>query len=76
MAFRYITISGETKGNAIGDGSAIMLLKTPTQGLYYLNTHYSPPKENVIGEFIAGHFLMLGATGTVKQPLKRLSWHF
>ena len=61
---------GKPKGNAIGDGSAIMPLKTPTQGLYYLNTHYSPPKENVIGEFIAGHFLMLGATGTGKTTLE------
>lgn len=62
--------SGKASGNPIGDGSAIMPLKTPTQGLYYLNTHYTPLKENALGEFIAGHFLMLGATGTGKTTLE------
>lgn len=62
--------NGKENGNPIGDGTAIMPLKTPTQGLYYFNTHYSPMKENVIGEFIAGHFLMLGATGTGKTTLE------
>ncbi|WP_109427002.1 VirB4 family type IV secretion system protein [Aggregatibacter kilianii] len=58
--------SGKKSGNPIGDGSALMPIKTPTQGLYYFNTHYSPIHENVIGEKIAGHFLVLGATGTGK----------
>ncbi|MFC1118070.1 conjugal transfer protein TraE [Pasteurella multocida] len=62
--------SGKASGNPIGDGSAIMPLKTPTQGLYYLNTHYTPLKVNALGEFIAGHFLMLGATGTGKTTLE------
>lgn len=62
--------SGKEIGNPIGDGTAIMPLKTPTQGLYYLNTHYTPLKVNALGEFIAGHFLMLGATGTGKTTLE------
>lgn len=33
---------GKQSGNPIGDGSALMPIKTPTQGLYYFNTHYSP----------------------------------
>lgn len=62
--------SGKPKGNPIGDGTAIMPIKTPTQGLYYFNTHYSPLHLNVIGEKIAGHFLMLGATGTGKTTFE------
>ncbi|WP_439295216.1 conjugal transfer protein TraE [Lonepinella sp. BR2882] len=63
---------GKPSGNPIGDGSAIMPLKTPTQGLYYLNTHYTPLKVNAQGEFIAGHFLILGATGTGKTTLEAI----
>jgi type IV secretion system protein VirB4 len=62
--------SGKESGNPIGDGSAIMPLKTPTQGIYYFNTHYTPKKINALGEFISGHFLMLGATGTGKTTLE------
>ena len=32
---------GKEKGNPIGDGTAIMPLKTIADGLYYFNTHYS-----------------------------------
>lgn len=58
--------SGKPSGNPIGDGSALMPIKTPTQGLYYFNTHYTPLHVNATGEKIAGHFLVLGATGTGK----------
>lgn len=57
---------GKKSGNPIGDGSALMPIKTPTQGLYYFNTHYTPLHINAVGEKIAGHFLVLGATGTGK----------
>lgn len=45
---------GKPRGNPLGDGTAIMPLKTPTQGLYYFNTHYTPMKQNAIGEFQIG----------------------
>lgn len=61
---------GKPRGNPLGDGTAIMPLKTPTQGLYYFNTHYTPMKQNAIGEFPAGHFLVLGATGSGKTTLE------
>ncbi|TRJ05172.1 conjugal transfer protein, partial [Salmonella enterica subsp. enterica serovar Derby] len=32
--------SGKKSGNPIGDGSALMPLKTVSDGLYYFNTHY------------------------------------
>ncbi len=33
--------AGKKSGNPIGDGSALMPLKTVSDGLYYFNTHYS-----------------------------------
>lgn len=61
---------GKEKGNPIGDGTAIMPLKTIADGLYFFNTHYSHPHKNVTGKAIAGHFLLLGATGAGKTTLE------
>lgn len=61
---------GKQYGNPIGDGTAIMPLKTIADGLYYFNTHYSHPHKNVTGKAIAGHFLLLGATGAGKTTLE------
>lgn len=61
---------GKKEGNPIGDGSAIMPLKTKADGLYYFNTHYSDFNKNVKGQLIAGHALFLGATGTGKTTLE------
>ncbi|HGG5823027.1 TPA: type IV secretion system protein VirB4 [Salmonella enterica subsp. enterica serovar Saintpaul] len=63
---------GKKAGNPIGDGSAIMPLKTVTDGLYWLNTHYSAPNRNVTGQMIAGHALLLGATGAGKTTLEMM----
>lgn len=57
---------GKKSGNPIGDGSALMPLRTKAGGLHYFNGHHSNPNENVLGEKIAGHVLLLGATGTGK----------
>ncbi|ENG8827713.1 conjugal transfer protein [Salmonella enterica] len=61
---------GKPTGNPIGDGTAIMPVKTRSDGLYFLNTHYSDLHRNVTGQFIAGHALILGATGTGKTTLE------
>lgn len=61
---------GKEKGNPIGDGTAIMPLKTIADGLYFYNSHYSHPHKNVLGQKIAGHFLILGATGAGKTTLE------
>ncbi|EEP7800087.1 conjugal transfer protein [Salmonella enterica] len=61
---------GKPTGNPIGDGTAIMPVKTRSDGLYFLNTHYSDLHKNVTGQFIAGHALILGATGTGKTTLE------
>lgn len=57
---------GKREGNPIGDGSAIMPLKTTSGTLYHFNTHSSPLHLNVLGQPIAGHALILGASGTGK----------
>lgn len=61
---------GKRTGNPIGDGTAIMPLKSTSDSLYYFNTHYSDIDKNVTGEKIAGHALILGATGAGKTTFE------
>ena len=61
---------GKSHGNPIGDGSAIMPLQTVSNTIYDFNFHFSNPKEDNVGDKIAGHTLILGATGTGKTTLE------
>ncbi|OOR87122.1 hypothetical protein B0181_11140 [Moraxella caviae] len=61
---------GKAKGNPLGDGSSIMQLETLGKNLYDFNFHFTNPEEDTIGEAIAGHTLILGATGTGKTTLQ------
>ena len=61
---------GKPKGNPIGDGSAIMPLETRSKTLYDFNFHFTNPLEDSVGDQIAGHTLILGATGTGKTTLQ------
>lgn len=61
---------GKRTGNPIGDGFAIMPLKTISDNIYYYNSHYSDINKNVTGQKIAGHTLIMGATGTGKTTLE------
>lgn len=61
---------GKAKGNPLGDGSAIMPLETVSKTLYDFNFHFTNENEDNIGEMIAGHTLILGATGTGKTTLQ------
>ena len=61
---------GKKNGNPIGDGTAIMPVKTLSDGLHYFNSHYSNPVQNVTGQKIAGHMLLMGASGTGKTTLE------
>jgi type IV secretion system protein VirB4 len=58
--------TGKQKGNPIGDGTALMPLQTRSKSVYHFNFHYSKLDEDNLGEKVAGHTLMLGATGTGK----------
>jgi type IV secretion system protein VirB4 len=61
---------GKATGNPIGDGTAIMPLQTRSKTLYDFNFHFTNPLEDTIGDQIAGHTLILGATGTGKTTLQ------
>lgn len=61
---------GKTTGNPIGDGSALMPLMTVSDTIYDFNFHFSDPKQDNTGDMIAGHTLILGATGTGKTTLE------
>ncbi|EOV0110335.1 conjugal transfer protein TraE [Vibrio parahaemolyticus] len=58
--------TGKATGNPIGDGSAILPLKTLSNSLFYFNCHASDVSKNVTGQKLAGHTMILGASGTGK----------
>ncbi|WP_299496340.1 hypothetical protein [uncultured Shewanella sp.] len=60
---------GKEKGNPIGDGSAIIPLKTASDGLFHFNCHASDSNKDVTGQKLAGHTLLTGASGTGKTTL-------
>lgn len=61
---------GKKYGNPLGDGSAVMPLQTVSKTIFDFNFHFTNPKEDNIGDKIAGHTLILGATGTGKTTLQ------
>ncbi len=61
---------GKSKGNPLGDGSAIMPLETSSKTLYDFNFHFTNPLEDNTGEKLAGHTLILGQSGTGKTVLQ------
>lgn len=62
--------SGKSKGNPIGDGTAVVPLQTVSKKLYNFSYHATRDDESNIGEKIAGHTLILGSTGTGKTVLQ------
>jgi len=67
---------GKAKGNPIGDGNALMPLKTPADSLYYFNTHYSEIGKNNTGEKMLGHCMILGQSGAGKTTLEGVLANF
>lgn len=57
---------GKAKGNPLGDGTAVMPLETRSKTLYDFNFHFTNPLEDNVDDDVAGHTLILGATGTGK----------
>lgn len=62
--------TGKQYGNPIGDGKAVMPLKTVADSIYFFNTHYSNPGMDARGQKFAGHMLCLGATGAGKTTFE------
>ncbi|MBR1818685.1 MAG: hypothetical protein IJ780_00940, partial [Neisseriaceae bacterium] len=61
---------GKRHGNPLGDGTSVMPLKTVAGTCYDFNFHYTLENEDSRGKKIAGHTLILGATGTGKTTLQ------
>lgn len=62
--------TGKQYGNPIGDGSAVIPLKTMSDSIYFFNLHYSAIGQDVRGQKYPGHMLCLGATGAGKTTLE------
>lgn len=61
---------GKSRGNPLGDGSAVMPLETLSKTLYDFNFHFTNPLEDTADTQVAGHTLILGATGTGKTTMQ------
>ncbi|MBS0044844.1 hypothetical protein KFE26_21490 [Shewanella sp. M16] len=61
---------GKATGNPIGDGSALLPLKSVSDTLFYLNCHASELNKDVKGQKYAGHTMLLGASGAGKTTLE------
>lgn len=68
--------TGKSEGNPIGDGSAVIPLQTVSASLYSFNFHHSKEDEDNLGEKIAGHTMILGATGAGKTTLQTVTIGF
>lgn len=61
---------GKASGNPLGDGSAVIPLKTRSDTLYYFNCHATEPGLNAQGKIVAGHTLIMGASTSGKTTLE------
>ncbi|MFO7012795.1 conjugal transfer protein, partial [Pseudomonas aeruginosa] len=66
----HATPSGKARGNPIGDGSALVPMRTLSDGMFLLNAHDSPPGQNNLGEKLPGHLAVTGMTGAGKTTLE------
>lgn len=65
----HSTPTGKATGNPVGDGTALMPMRTHKNGLFFLNAHDSPLGQNNTGEMYPGHMAFTGQTGTGKTTL-------
>jgi len=62
--------AGKSKGNPLGDGSAVMPLQTVSKRLYSFNYHATRDAESSVNERTAGHTIIHGTTGVGKSLLE------
>lgn len=67
---------GKAVGNPIGDGYALMPLKTVADSIYYFNSHYSEVGQDNRGEKMLGHCMILGQSGSGKTTLEGVLANF
>lgn len=68
----HATPGGKAHGNPVGDGTALVPMRTLSDGLFLLNAHDSPPGQNNLGEKLPGHLAVTGMTGVGKTTLEGL----
>lgn len=62
----HATPTGKARGNPIGDGTALIPMRTDKDALFLLNLHDSPLGQNNLGEMLPGHASFTGQTGAGK----------
>ncbi len=62
----HATPTGKAKGNPVGDGTALIPMRTHNDSLFLLNAHDSAPGQNNLGEQVPGHMSFTGSTGVGK----------
>ncbi|WP_324729580.1 VirB4 family type IV secretion system protein [Pseudomonas chlororaphis] len=65
----HATPTGKAKGNPVGDGTALIPMRTDKDGLFLLNAHDSPIGQNNLGELLPGHISVTGQTGVGKTTV-------
>lgn len=66
----HATPTGKARGNPVGDGTALIPMRTDKDGLFLLNAHDSPTGQNNLGEKLPGHMAITGQTGVGKTTLE------
>jgi type IV secretion system protein VirB4 len=66
----HATPTGKAKGNPVGDGTALIPMRTDKDALFLLNAHDSPSGQNNLGEKLPGHMAITGQTGVGKTTLE------
>lgn len=64
--------TGKARGNPIGDGTALIPMRTDKDALFLLNAHDSPTGQNNLGEKLPGHMAITGQTGVGKTTLEAI----
>lgn len=68
----HATPTGKARGNPIGDGTALIPMRTTKDALFLLNAHNSPMGQNNLGEMLPGHVAVTGQTGVGKTTLEAI----
>ncbi|PII85142.1 conjugal transfer protein [Erwinia sp. OLTSP20] len=72
----HITPGGKAKGNPLGDGSAVIPMRTPNGGMHQLNPHNSPEGKNSVGKMLPGHTALHAMTGAGKTTFEAMLMFF
>lgn len=72
----HITPGGKGKGNPLGDGSALIPMRTTNGGMHLLNLHNSPEGKNSVGKMLPGHSALHARTGAGKTTFEAMLLFF